>query len=214
MSYNQDLRFKNNITPLDANHLNALVDNIDFVYNAIKELIPTIGTSLTPLPTAGGDGIIRYVVPVSYDMIWIKDPSDSSESSSDSSEPPLDLDGSYFFVAVLDDSEQNRYHLEIWCRDEQGNWKENDDWATKIITETNLVIQYTNRAWEHCTHDKMYVCQNTNQCYYMLNKYGMGVSSSITPGTTDQSGVFMTSAMYAKHDEFTVDGSTLILEWL
>ena len=66
----ESITFENNITPLNERNLNQLSGNIDYVYNVIKGLIPNSKDRASPLPDASGDGLIRYVLTVSQDMIY------------------------------------------------------------------------------------------------------------------------------------------------
>jgi len=87
--------------------LNQLVENLKYLYDIVINLIPAAGTNVTPLPTASGDGIIRYVVSVNRDMIWTSTtPPPASERE----------DEGRYFVAVYEEYEYSkyRYHLEIW----------------------------------------------------------------------------------------------------
>lgn len=102
------MNFIDKITPLDHAHLQPIIDNITELYTLTGNLIagsPAGAGSV--LPSVSGDGIIRYVVNIKVDMLYV---SDSLAT------PPSDANpGDRYFVAVLDGYlDQYYYHLEIW----------------------------------------------------------------------------------------------------
>ncbi len=198
--WNPDIEFWNNITPLNRTNMMKLVENLDFLYSHIANLITNSeGEVETPLPTASGDGIIRYVVTVTKDMIWT---SSSLPSGTDL------IEGGRYFIAILENEQTYKYHLEIWYYTD-GDW-----WTNPDYDETDITNVYTERCWDRCTHDKLYTCQNTNKCYYMNNSLGTAtLGRPLEPGTTNQARSFMTETAEAARTIFNGAGTQSIDGW-
>lgn len=180
-TWDNNMEFINNVTPLNQENMMRLVNNLIVIYDSIKNLIvnPTPGEEgpSSPLPESSGDNIIRYVVAVDYDMLWTEDelPSGGNLRA-----------GCRYFIAVRDDPVAYKYHLEIWLYQNA-----TDGWWTNPNDDQD-------HCWDRCTHDKLYICKNTNKCYYMLNSAGSAtLSGPVTPGTTDQAAAFMTETAQA-----------------
>lgn len=202
MGWTAGINFKDNITPLDHDHLQQLVDNIEFLEERISVLITN--STNKPLPQASGDGIIRYVVNVEQDMIYVG-------SAQQVPSVPGATAGGRYFIAVLDSRSGSNYnyHLEIWKYVGGNNWESDSSWS-----ETIGDIQYTKYAWDRCTHDKLYICKNTNKCYFMKSSKGIGtLNHALHSGTTDDAAAFMTETAEAARTIYNGGGDYAIDGW-